>query len=65
MKLLQFFDPVDGQHVGVIENEVVVDLTSVNTSISTVYDLYYNAGGDSMGMVEVVEKIKREYQNEQ
>ena len=63
MKLLQFFDPVDGQHVGVIEGEVVFDLTSVNNSISTVYDLYYNAGGDSIGLVDVVKKIKGENQN--
>ncbi|MEE3232793.1 MAG: fumarylacetoacetate hydrolase family protein [Candidatus Latescibacterota bacterium] len=63
MKLLQFFDPIDGQHVGVIENDVVVDLTSVNSSISTVYDLYYNAGGDSNGLVDATKKIKGEHRN--
>tara|TARA_B100000902_G_scaffold122956_1_gene122981 strand:+ start:1146 stop:2180 length:1035 start_codon:yes stop_codon:yes gene_type:complete len=64
MKLLQFFDPVDGNHVGVIEkNDAVIDLTSKSSNTSTVYDLYYNAGGDSIGLVEAVKKIKEEHKN--
>lgn len=64
MKLLQFFDPVDGNHVGVIEkDDAVVDLTSESSNTSTVYDLYYNAGGDSIGLVEAVKKIKEEHKN--
>ena len=61
MKLLQFFDPIDGTHVGLVERDVVVDLTSVNNSITTVFDIYYSAGGDSIGLVEAVMKIRSQY----
>ena len=57
MKLLQFIDPEeDGQHVGLVEGERVTDLTQA-TGVTSVYDLYYNRGGDEVGLEEAVARL--------
>ncbi len=51
MRLLQFADAADGQHVGVVEGDEVVDLTDGELKPRSVHELYYGMGGDSAGLV--------------
>ncbi len=58
MKLVQFFDPEEGeQHVGLVQGEGVVDLTQAEEGARSVYDIYYGHGGDEMGLEAAVERI--------
>ena len=51
MKLVQFIEPGDGMHVGVVEGDEVLDLTSGEGAPRTVHEIYYDGGGDEKGLV--------------
>ena len=40
MKLLQFIDPQDGQHLGLVEGDSAIDL-----GVGGIYEVYYEGGG--------------------
>jgi len=50
MKLVQFLDPADGRHVGVVDGEDVVDLTQGGLGPRSVFDLYFRLGGQEEGL---------------
>ena len=58
MKLLQFIDPEDDgrRHVGLVEEELVTDLTQ-GSGATSVYDIYYNRGGDEVGLEAAVRAL--------
>ena len=58
MKLVQFIEPGDGMHVGVVEGDEVLDLTSGGDTPRTVFEIYYNRGGDEQGLVAAVEGLQ-------
>jgi 2-dehydro-3-deoxy-D-arabinonate dehydratase len=53
MKLLQFIDPQDGQHLGLVEGDSVIDL-----GVGGIYEVYYEGGGDEVGLVSAVEQLR-------
>jgi len=57
MKLLQFIDPQDGPHAGLVAGEEVVDLTQTPAGPRTLYEVYYGHGGDEIGLEAAVEKL--------
>lgn len=59
MKLVQFIEPGDGLHVGVVEGDEVVDLTGEEGVLRSVYEIYYDCGGDEKGLVAVVDELQR------
>jgi fumarylacetoacetate (FAA) hydrolase family protein len=62
MKLVQFVDPQDreggGLHVGLVQGKEIIDLTQAPPGPRTVYDLYYQAGGDQDGLVQAVGRVR-------
>ena len=58
MKLVQFVEPGDGLHVGVVEGDEVLDLTGAQGVLRTVYDIYYDCGGDEKGLVAAVNELQ-------
>ena len=58
MKLVQFVEPGDGLHVGVVEGDEVLDLTGAEGVLRTVYEIYYDCGGDAKGLVAAVNELK-------
>ena len=60
MRLLQFIDPDDGGrlHVGVVEGDQVADLTAA-TGVGSVYEIYYEHGGDEVGLDEAISRLDR------
>jgi 2-dehydro-3-deoxy-D-arabinonate dehydratase len=60
MKLLQFIDPQDGGqvHVGLVDGEEVVDLTQTSEAPRSVYDIYYEQGGDEVGLEAAVRRLQ-------
>ena len=58
MKLVQFIEPGDGLHVGVVEGGEVLDLTSGEEAPRTVHQIYYDGKGDEQGLVSAVEGLK-------
>ncbi len=57
MKLVQFVDSKDQQHVGMVRGSEVVDLTSTGSGPDSVWSLYYEHGGDVEGLVSVTERL--------
>ncbi len=57
MKLLQFIEPQDGQHVGLVDGNEVVDLTGTGTGPRSLYEIYYRLGGNEIGLAEAVRKL--------
>ena len=60
MKLVQFVDPTEGnqsQHLGLVQGEEIIDLTQTADAPSSVYDIYYRAGGERDGFETVVRRI--------
>lgn len=57
MKLLQFVDPQDSQHVGLIAGEEVIDLTQTPEAPHSLWEVYYRLGGDQVGLVRTVERL--------
>lgn len=61
MKLLQFVDPQEGgQRLGLVAGEEVIDLSQTASAPRGVYDIYYDRGGDEIGLVEAVRRIEEE-----
>lgn len=58
MKLLQFFDPQDGQHVGLVDGDQVVDLTQTAAGPRSLHEIYYELGGSEVGLVAAVQKLE-------
>lgn len=58
MKLVQFIEPGDGMHVGVVEGDEVLDLTGAEGVLRTVYEIYYDCSGDEKGLVAAVNELK-------
>jgi len=58
MKLLQFIDPQDGQHLGLVDGDEVVDLSQGDGAPRSLYDVYYDGGGDEVGLVAALEKLQ-------
>ncbi len=60
MRLLQFIDPDDGGrlHVGAVDGDRVADLT-VATGVGSVYEIYYERGGDEVGLDEAIARLDR------
>ena len=58
MKLVQFVEPGDGLHVGVVEGDEILDLTGAQGVLRTVYDIYYDCGGDEKGLVAAVNELQ-------
>ena len=50
MRLVQFLDPADGQHLGVIDRDVVIDVTQGDLRPRSVFELYYDMGGDGTSL---------------
>ncbi len=59
MKLLQFADPQSGAHVGLVSGGEVVDLSQGSGAPRTLYEIYYNCGGDEVGLEEAVRRLER------
>ncbi len=59
MRLVQFRDPSAPKplRLGLVENDVVLDLTACEPSPESVYDLYFIHGGDVAGLDRVVADI--------
>ena len=58
MQLLQFIDPMYGRCVGRIDGSDVVDITSTQRDVRTVYDICYCHGGCDIGLAEAVRSIE-------
>ena len=58
MKLLQFVEPGDGMHVGLVDGEQVLDLTGGAGAPRTIYEIYYDLGGDERGLTAAVESLQ-------
>lgn len=59
MKLLQFFDPKDGGHVGLVDGDEVIDLTQCGPRPKSLYEIYYDHGGNEIGLTGAVGRITR------
>ena len=51
MKLVQFIEPGDGMRLGLVAGDEVLDLTGAEQGLRTVHQLYYDGGGDEIGLV--------------
>ncbi len=59
MKLLQFADPQSGAHVGLIAEGQVLDLSQGPGAPRTLFEIYYDCGGDELGLEEAVRRLER------
>lgn len=61
MKLFQFTDPTGTpkttQRVGLIDSGIAADLTSCKPHPTSIFEIYYKYGGQSLGLEETVMKI--------
>ena len=57
MKLVQFQDVEDRNHVGWVEGSSVIDLTAGEANPDSVWSLYYENGGDVDGLDSVVRRL--------
>ncbi len=57
MKLLQFIHPQSGPRLGLIEEDIVYDLTASSPHPQSLHDIYYNHGGNKNGLEAVVKNI--------
>ena len=60
MKVLQFVDPQDGQHVGLVVDQEVVDLTRTAAGPRSLHEVYYGLGADQCGLVETLRRLETE-----
>ncbi len=58
MKLLQFIDAQDGQHLGLVDGDEVIDLSQGEGAPRSLYGVYYDGGGDEVGLVAAVQRLK-------
>ncbi len=60
MKLVQFADLRDGQRVGLAVGGEVLDLTQAPGAPRSVWEIYYQCGGDEVGLEEAVRRLEKE-----
>ena len=59
MKLVQFIEPGDGMRLGLVAGAEVLDLTGADQGPRTVYQLYYDGGGDEIGLVAAAQNLQK------
>lgn len=59
MKLVQFADPQAGPRVGLVAGSEVIDLTQTSAGPRTLFEIYYDCGGDEVGLEEAVRRLER------
>ena len=59
MKLVQFIDPSDGMRLGLVIGDEVLDLTDTEQGLRTVHQLYYDGGGDEIGLVAATQNLQK------
>jgi fumarylacetoacetate (FAA) hydrolase family protein len=58
MRLVQFLDPrTRVQHVGLIQDGEVIDLTQAPASPHSIHEIYYGLGGNRLGLTGAVEEL--------
>lgn len=58
MRLVQFADPESATpHLGLIDGEEVVDLSQGTGGVQSLYDMYYGAGGDEIGLEAAARRV--------
>lgn len=58
MKLLQFADPQSGMHVGLVTGGEVLDLSQGPGAPHTLFEIYYDCGGNEVGLVAAVGRLE-------
>ena len=65
MKLLQYADPGEPagkrNRVGLLEHNELIDLTSCHPHPTSIYELYYQHGGNQVGLVSVVDGLDKKH----
>ena len=59
MKLVQFIKPGDGMRLGLVIGDEVLDLTGAEQGPRTVHQLYYDGGGDEIGLVAAAQNLQK------
>ena len=59
MKLVQFIEPGDGMRLGLVIGDEVLDLTGADQGPRTVHQLYYDDGGDEIGLVAAAQNLQK------
>ena len=57
MKIVQFIIPGDGKHLGVVQGDTVIDVTSVNASIKSTYDAFFESKKSNISFEDLLESI--------
>ena len=60
MKLVQFIEPGDGMRLGLVIGDEVLDLTGADQGPRTVHQLYYDGGGDEIGLVAAAQNLQKQ-----
>ncbi|MCE2449602.1 MAG: hypothetical protein J4F35_14830 [Candidatus Latescibacteria bacterium] len=60
MKLVQFIEPDDGMRLGLVIGDEVLDLTGADQGPRTVHQLYYDGGGDEIGLVAAAQNLQKQ-----
>ena len=60
MKLVQFIEPGDGMRLGLVSGDEVLDLTGADQGPRTVHQLYYDSGGDEIGLVAAAQNLQKQ-----
>ena len=60
MKLVQFIEPGDGMRLGLVIGDEVLDLTDTEQGLRTVHQLYYDGGGDEIGLVAAAQNLQKQ-----
>ena len=60
MKLVQFIEPGDGMRLGLVIGDEVLDLTDAEQGLRTVHQLYYDGGGDEIGLVAAAQNLQKQ-----
>ena len=60
MKLVQFIEPGDGMRLGLVIGDEVLDLTDTERGLRTVHQLYYDGGGDEIGLVAAAQNLQKQ-----
>ena len=60
MKLVQFIEPGDGMRLGLVIGDEVLDLTGGDQGPRTVHQLYYDGGGDEIGLVAAAQTLQKQ-----
>ena len=57
MKIVQFIIPGDGKHLGVVQGDTVIDVTSGNSSIKSTYEAFFESKKSNISLEEFLESI--------